>query len=210
MSNTEEPDQKNELYSRLAAGDRGAFDAIVARARSALLRFAQGRLKKVPEVEPAYDAEDAIQSGFRELWRGILNNKLRPPDGYDMFLRLARTIIGRRILARARKERGPKAASLPPQIEHWSTGPLIGLVPDQVDLFDIGVPSEEAAVIARDEFQFLMNLLGPDLRPVIEHRLEGLTIAQIASQLKISSSTVERRLKEAIYIWHEAARRRRE
>lgn len=206
MSTQQDQDDQGDLFPRLAAGDRDAFNSIVQRAWKSLLGFARDRLRKTPAVQPAYDAEDAVQSGLSELWRNIIDGKVRPPDGYDMFMRLMRTIIGRRILKKAREERPPGVAPLPHDAEDWSHGPLIMLVPDKVDLFDIGVPSEEAAVIAKDEFEWLRSLLDRDHRAVIDRRLEGWTVPRIADELGVSASTVERRLRKVIYIWHEAAR----
>jgi RNA polymerase sigma-70 factor, ECF subfamily len=52
------------LLTRCAAGDRGAFDALVSRHGDALYRFA---LRQSPTSR---DAEDATQDGLLAAWRG--------------------------------------------------------------------------------------------------------------------------------------------
>jgi len=195
------------LFRRLAAGGFEVLGEIESRLRPMLRAFVRLRLKRHPELSAIYDEEEAFQSGFTQMWSSIVSGKSVPPDGIGSFLRMARTIIGRGIVARARAERAKKrdpAAARPV----WATGTFYWLVPDSVNLLEIGVPSGEAKVIAQDTTKWLLSLLGPALRGVAEDRfVEGLSIAEIAANRGQPRRTIERMLHHVIrVIWYDAAR----
>lgn len=58
------PASDDDLVRRTAAGDRGAFDALVTRHGDALFRFARRT------CGAAAEAEDALQDGLLAAWRG--------------------------------------------------------------------------------------------------------------------------------------------
>jgi hypothetical protein len=126
----------------------------------------------------------------------------------DGFLCVARTIIGRRITAKARAEWAAKRdppANAPPD---WATGTFHSLVPDGLKLYRIGVPAGMAQLIADDMTLSLMSLLGDKLRPVAQDRFRyGIPIAEIATKRKIPLRTVERMIEDIRLIWQDAARR---
>ena len=162
------PDPKDvaELFRWLAAREKEAFGEIAMRLRDELRQFARRRLERNPELSAIYDEDDAWQSGLSAMWNGILAGNLAPPDGIGRFLRIARTIIGRRITAKARAERAAKRnpnANAPPD---WMTGPFHSLVPDDVNVFLLGGSLKEAQMIAEDTTMWLMSLLGEKLRHV--------------------------------------------
>jgi DNA-directed RNA polymerase specialized sigma24 family protein len=208
MSHLPDPRDIAELFQRLAAREKAAFGEIAMRLRDQLRRFARLRLKRNPELSAIYDEDDAMQSGLGVMWNGILTGTLAPPDGIGSFLRVARTIVGRRITAKARAERAAKrdpTANAPPD---WRTGPFYWLVPDSVDLFQIGVPSDEAKAIAKNTTFWLLELLGPALRGVAEDRfLNGMAVAAIAAKHETPLRTVERMIQDIRTIWHDEARR---
>jgi hypothetical protein len=66
------------------------------------------RVRCQPELGGVYDDEDAVGSGLELMWIQFMEGRVIPPNGIDGFLRLARTIIGRRIAAKARELRAAK------------------------------------------------------------------------------------------------------
>jgi DNA-directed RNA polymerase specialized sigma24 family protein len=195
-----------QLFRRLASLDPAAFGELATRLRRPLLEAARRRLRKQPELRPVYDPEDALDSGLAELWKGLLHGKIAAPRDRDKFLRVARTIVARRIVARARQERAAKRNPSPCPDPRWSVGPFKRLMPEHLELYDLGLPSAEAAVIARDELNWLLGLLDEGHRELAVARLEGWTVAQIARRRDERVRTIERRIAEIRAIWCAALR----
>jgi RNA polymerase sigma factor (sigma-70 family) len=211
MSTLSDPKDFLELFRRLAALDGSAFDEIVGSLRDRLLRPARRRLERKPDVRAVYDEEDAFQSAMSIIWFRILAGDMNPPGGVDEFVRLARTIIRRRITAKARAEGAQKRNPTPNEPAAVSVESLDECVPDGLSVFRSSLPAPEAQAIAEDETRWLLNILGWELREVAEDRFyDGLTIDQIAQRRGISPSTVARRLDEIMVIWRAAVRKYRE
>src|SRR5262249_7315438 len=154
-----------------------AFDEIVHRLRDRLLRSARRRSERKPEVRAVYDEEDAFQSAMSIIWFRILAGDMDPPGGVDDFVRLARTIIRRRITARERAEGACKRNPTPNEAATGSAGPLDEYIPDGVSVFRSVLSAPEAQTIAEDETRWLLNILGWKLREIADDRfLDGLTI----------------------------------
>jgi RNA polymerase sigma factor (sigma-70 family) len=196
------------LFGRLAAREAAAFGEIVTRLRAKLLPTARQRLEREPELHAIYDADDALQSALSIMWFGILSGEIDPPGGADDFLRLARTIIRRRITAKARAERGPERNPTPHEASPRGPGSLDASVPDAANVFQSDLPLPEAVAIAKEETRWLMSLLGPELREVVHYRfIHGLKIEQIAERMGLSPRTISRRLQEIQQIWQDAIRK---
>src|SRR5579883_3389962 len=133
MSRLPDRNEMAELFRRLAARDHRAFNEIVTHLWGRLRAIAKVRLKHQPRLAAAYDEEDAVQSGVTRMWEAILAGQQSPPDGVDEFLRLARTIIARRIMARARAERTGKRNPASNPEPAWSAGPLGPYMPDDLN-----------------------------------------------------------------------------
>ncbi len=149
-------------------------------------------------------SEDAVQSGMTRMWEAILAGEQSPPDGVDEFLRLARTIIARRIMARARAERTGKRNPTPHPGPDWSTGPLGPFVPDDLNVFQCGRPRPEAEAIAEDLTEWLLSLVDPSVRHIAALRLQGHTVAEIAARSGMRRRTLERELARIREIWRRA------
>jgi hypothetical protein len=198
-----------ELFRRLAMLNQSAFGEIATRAWDMLRSIARRRLAREPELTGIYDEEDAIQSSLTIYWLGLLSGKLPPPDGMDGFLRMARTIIARRIRATARAQGAQKRNPTPNAEEMWSIGTLYWLVPDDVDLLAFSLPSAEAEAIAADQTRWLLSLLGWELREVAEDRfLYRRTVDEIAAIRRKSRRKIERMLSDIRTIWYDAHRNR--
>lgn len=208
MSAAPDPRDMTELFRRLADREAGAFGEIAARLWRQLCGSARRRLRQGPELDGIYDEEDAVQSGMSYMWRGILEGRMAPPDGVDSFLRLARTIVLRRIASHARDGRVARRHPDPSGAHEWTTGPFQRYVPDDLSLYECGLPGPEAGLIAREESMWLLSLVDPVVRDIAEGRLQGLTITEIAVKYGSSRRTIERVLREIMRIWTDALRER--
>ncbi len=193
-----------ELFRRLAARDHRAFNEIVTHLWGRLRAIAKVRLKHQPRLAAAYDEEDAVQSGVTRMWEAILAGQQSPPDGVDEFLRLARTIIARRIMARARAERTGKRNPASNPEPAWSAGPLGPYMPDDLNVFQCGRPGPEAEAIARDQTEWLLSLVDPSVRQIAAWRLDGFTVNEIATISGRPRRTVQREFARIRKIWRRA------
>jgi DNA-directed RNA polymerase specialized sigma24 family protein len=206
MSLSPDPKDMPGLFKRLAVGDREAFGAIAIHLWGQLRAIARYRLKNKPQLRPIYDEDDAVGSGLGLMWSGIMEGTMRPPDGIDRFLGLARTIIARRIKDQARKL---GAAKRDPTLHgdlDWSSGPLGTHVPDDLNLYECGLPPPVVEAAAKDEFRWLRTILIPEEREVVDLRVSGASIAQIAERREKSVRTIERMFEEIRKKWAEAMR----
>ena len=211
MNHSSEPGGMTELFRRLAALEPAAFNEIVVRVAEPLRAFARRRLRRVPELSATYDEDDAFQSALSVFWLQILGGGMEPPGGMDDFLRLARTIIDRRVRDRARAERAAKRNPTPNQDPRCSTGPIDRYIDDGADVLGAGIPLSEAQLIAEDETRWLLRLLGWRLGEVASDRfVDGLTVEEIAAKRQMSERTVARHFQEIREIWREAVRKYRD
>jgi hypothetical protein len=142
------------------------------------------------------------------MWKGILEGKVAPSDGMDSFLHLARTIVLRRIASRARSERAGQRNRSPTGEHDWSLGSLHRFVPDDLSVFECGLPAPEADLVAHEESMWLLRLVNPAVLDVAANRLEGLTVTQLAINRGSSRRTIERILHEVMKVWLKALRDR--
>jgi DNA-directed RNA polymerase specialized sigma24 family protein len=199
-------DDNATLFRRLANRDAEAFGELCRRFLDKLRAFARYRLRNQPELDPLYDEEDAVISGLNLLWERLMRNKLVPPDSLDDFLRLARTLIARRITARVRrlnaKMRRPGA--------NGTTGRDLSFdgphVPDDLDLYVCDLPPPDVSTIAKDEVEWLMSLLGKKWRAIAELRWEGKTVDEIVVIRRKPRRTIERMFQQIHEIWTKAQR----
>ena len=189
------------LFQRLADRDGEAFGEICRRLWDKLLAFARYRIRREPDLCPVYDEEDAVGSGLRFMWIHLMQGRVVPPDGVDDFLRLARTIIARRITAKRRELRAGKRFPSVNGDVHGGFQFQGRDVPDDLDLCPSDLTGPEAQAISADLERWLLDLLGPELREIAEARFEGKSIDRIAERRGKSRRTIERMLQEIRAIW---------
>ncbi len=206
MSTPPDPKDMPGLFKRLAARDRDAFGEIARHVWGQLRAIARYRLKNKPQLRPIYDEDDAVGSGLGLMWSGIMEGTMSPPDGIDRFIGLARTIIARRIKDQTRKLGAAKRDPTPHGDHDWSSGPPGAHVPDDLNLFECGLPLPDVEAAAKDEILWLRTLLSPEERKVVDLRVNGASIARIAKKREKSVRTVERMFEEIRKKWREAMR----
>jgi DNA-directed RNA polymerase specialized sigma24 family protein len=195
-------------FWRALKGDRQAFGDLYNDLKPKLLPFIRSRLRSKPVLHPYYNEDDAFDSGMSLMWARIIADQTAPLASVDDFLRLARTIIARRIKDRLREATAEKRNPSPrPDADH-NAGSFETFVPDDLDLFACGLPSGDVQVISEDERQWLMSILGPELRQIAEYRVNGATVKRIAGLLGKPLRTVERMFEEIRAIWTQARKDR--
>jgi eukaryotic-like serine/threonine-protein kinase len=176
------------LSDRVAAGDPTAADEVFHRYLRRLTALARARL--APSVGRRVDPEDAVQSAFRSFFLGARTGRFRFEHGGDLW-RLLATITGRKAARLAEHHRaGKRSVGRERPLgssETWS----------QVMPVDGSQrPRPEDAVVLADELLAVMRELSPDGRRILELRLQGHDVAEIAGKLGRTERTIRRRFEQ--------------
>lgn len=170
---------------RLRGGDPEAADRLWERYFGRLQGLA--RLKLPSALRHNGSAEDVALDAFASLWRGAENGQFPQLAGREQLWRLLVVITARKAYRLVRTEDRERAAPAPA----WELEEVLAREPE---------PGFEAQ--AAEECQRLMALLGDSrLEAVARWRLEGLTVPEIASRLKCSPRTVDRKLALIQTLW---------
>lgn len=188
-----------ELLARWREGDQGAAEELFHRYVTQLLALARGHLSA--KLAPRFDPEDVVQSAYRSFFAGARDDRYVLERSGDLWRLLAaitlhklhhqvrRHTAGRRTVDRERRT-PPGDTPLGVEFEAVARGPS---------------PSEAAAVV--DELERVMEPLKPHHRRMVELRLQGHLIDEIAAATGRSERLVRRVLDQ---VKRELGRRRDE
>ena len=163
-----QPDAATELYLRYAARLRA---------------LAAG--ETAPDLAPRLDPDDIVQSVFRTFFRRAARGQYDVPEGEDLW-KLFMIIALHKVRSAATFHRAAKrdvratAASL----TDASTDP------------HLAAPDELAVATLRMVIDELLGALPPSMRAIVELRVEGHDVEQIARRTQRSRRSVERGLHE--------------
>jgi RNA polymerase sigma factor (sigma-70 family) len=168
----------------LRAGDPAAAQLLWQRYYTDLVRLARDHL--AARVRGAADAEDIALSAFASFCRGAAEGRFpQLQDRHDLW-RLLFTITVRRAADQARR-----AGREGPRID---VADLLDLPEADLDHLPGAAPDPAwAAAIAEEVRSLLTALPGDDLRQVMQLRLEGHTLPEIAQRLGRGLRSIERK-----------------
>ena len=140
------------------------------------------------------DEEDVALSVMNALYEGFRRNQFAElGDRSNLWLLLV-TITHRKVVDKIRHDKSQaqggdhSRVDLDQGLEEWLTA----------------APTPELAVQIAEEFERLVDLLPDDtLRSIVRLRLEGYTVAEIASRHDKPKRTIERKLQRIRMIWTE-------
>lgn len=170
------------VFDRLQGGDEQAAREVFDRYLRRLVALARSRLSD--RLQQKVDADDVVQSAFRSFF-------VRARDGQYVIERsgelwsLLASITRNKLLKKAEHFRHQKRDLQRDRV-------LAASDDSSCDRAFIVEPTEEEAVALSDEVEFLMRELVPRQRTMLELRLQGQTIPQIADAVERSERTVRR------------------
>ena len=175
------------LARRVAAGDDLAADAVFQRYLRRLTALARARL--APRVGRRVDPDDAVQSAFLSFFLGARRGQFTIERSGDLW-RLLATITARKVArlttfhqaAKRNVRRDAEPCDSDTRSDFQAADPRTRAV-------------DEAAILA-DELADIMQQLSPELRSVLQMRLQDASIAEIALSLGRTERTVSRKLEE--------------
>ena len=168
------------LHDRLRAGDPQAAETVFARYARELVRVAEQHLSR--KLAGRIDGEDVVQSVFRTFFRRSAAGEFEIESSNEMW-RLLVTITLRKARAKGRfhtaanRDAGAEAGG-------------------DAGLFDVAdrEPGPEEAALLVDQIETLLRGLPPLYARLLDLKLQGHTVVDIASELKVSRHTVHRAL----------------
>jgi RNA polymerase sigma-70 factor (ECF subfamily) len=188
-----------KLVARWQRGDQQAATELVQRYTGRLIALAQGRLSA--RLASRIDAEDVVQSAYRSFFAGARAGRFDIRQGSDLWQLLVvitlnklhnqvrHNLVDKRSVRREQRLAGERNLDRI-LAQHLAQEPS---------------PIEALALV--DEVERLMQRLDPEQRRMLELRLQGHDLEEIAEQTQRSQRTVRRLLK---WIKDELAEARRE
>jgi RNA polymerase sigma-70 factor, ECF subfamily len=180
-------DPSVELLARWRAGDARAADELLSRYTSQLIALARRRLSA--QVARRVDAEDVVQSAYRCFCAAARDDKIVLHRSGDLWRLLAKITLNK----------------LCKQVEyHTAAKRAVGR--DQTfggesSLSALGeamarTPSPSEAIAVVEELELVLRGLSPHHRRMVELRLQGYRIAEIAQATERSERLVRRVLEQ--------------
>jgi RNA polymerase sigma-70 factor (ECF subfamily) len=182
----DECDHSTALFQRLQAGDRNAAVAIFDRYVSRLIALARSRISA--RLQARLDAEDIVQSALRSFFCQGADGRYAIERAGDLWRLLAAITIHKlqkRVEHHTAAKRGIRAEAA--QAADGADDPLAAAMSKE--------PTPEAAVAIADELQAVMAGLSPQFRQVLEARLQGAAVEEIAATLGLSERSIRRKLE---------------
>ncbi|MDA1013941.1 MAG: sigma-70 family RNA polymerase sigma factor [Planctomycetota bacterium] len=172
-----------QLVERFQAGEDAGADALFCRYLDRLTRLARSRLSA--RLAGRVDPEDVVMSAYRSFFLGARNGRFLIQRSGDLWALLSQITLHKLYRTVARHSAGRRS-----------------VYTEQAGDFELdGGPAakeptpEEAAELA-DFVESLMTGLAPKQQRILELRLQGETIADIAQAVTTSERTVRRILAE--------------
>jgi RNA polymerase sigma-70 factor (ECF subfamily) len=192
-SQAQEPSTFEELLNRIRAGSEEAVWELLERYSRNVLRLVRKKLP--PELRPKLDSIDIVQSVWKSFLRGRASAEdARTMEGFLAYLvGIAKHKIGEthRHYLRSQASNIRREVAFDPLAEAAALGRGTPEPPPANRRFD---PAEELAEV-RENWTRAMHKVGAPSRQVVQLRLEGFTLDEIADRLAISKSTVRRILR---------------
>jgi RNA polymerase sigma factor (sigma-70 family) len=194
--NANPDDRSGDLIARWRTGDQGAAHELFRRYAERLIGLARSRLST--RLSQRIDPEDVVQSAYRSFFGDARDGRYDAQRGGDLW-RLLVTITLHKLQHHVRGLRTQKRAVQ--QERHFGTeDSLLGI---QAEVL-AREPSPVEAVGLAEQLEQVMRGLDPVERRMLELRLQGFNIDEIAAQTDCSERTVYRfvkRIKQQLEQW---------
>jgi RNA polymerase sigma-70 factor (ECF subfamily) len=171
------------LLRRFRSGEADAATELYLRYAERLRALATGQC--AADLAPRVDADDIVQSVFRTFFRRASQGQYDVPDGEDLW-KLFLVIALHKIRSTATYHRAAKR-----DVRATATG-----LPDAAAGHRLAAPDETALATLRLVIDELLDALPPSMRAIVELRVEGHEVDEIARRTQRSRRSVERALQE--------------
>ena len=173
------PKTDQSLLRRFRSGEQEAAAALYYRYAQQVEAVAKARTS--PALAPRLDAEDVVQSVFRTFFRRAAEGQYEVPDGAELW-NLLHVISLNKIRSLATHHRAAKrsiATTAPLDETHGSTS-----------------ADQEALLVLKMVIDETLQALPDDQQRMVQLRIEGYSIEEIAAATQRSKRSVERLLQD--------------
>lgn len=171
------------LLRLIRDGEQQAATDLFMRYSDRLLDLARNNTS--PQLAPRFDPEDVVQSVFRSFFRRVSDGAYDVPPGEELW-RLLLVLSLNKVRALARYHRAQKR-----NVEATLTGD------DYSDLVEeFSVPDPQPKQILEMVLEKELGELPTSQRDIVERRIQGESVVDIASSTQRSRRTVERVIKK--------------
>jgi RNA polymerase sigma-70 factor (ECF subfamily) len=175
-------DDSINLMARWQQGDQQAADALFVRYATRLIGLARSRLSS--RLAQRVDPEDVVQSVYQSFFVGARSGKFDVHGPGDLWRLLVAMTVNK--LQRQVERHTADKRSIEAERSFGGEDSLCGLQPQ---LFAREPTPEDAAALT-DEVEQLMRKLEPLERRMLELRLQGCNLEEIAAATELSERTV--------------------
>jgi RNA polymerase sigma-70 factor (ECF subfamily) len=187
MDDTTSPDSSAELLARWRAGDEQAAGKLWRRYAVRLIALARKRLSA--SMNRHVDPEDLVQSAYRCFFAGDRGQRYVLRHSGDLW-RLLVAITLHKVHDQAKRHRAKKRdLSLE---QHFGEATSLQQLQTQMLAHD-PTPAEAAALT--DELELILRALTAEQRRMVEMRLQGYQLDEIAAATRHHERTVRRVMK---------------
>lgn len=169
------------LLRRFRSGDQNSATQLYLRYAPRLRALV--RTRSYPELNRRFDADDIVQSVFRRFFQGVNRGKYEVPDGeelWKLFLVIALNKI-RAEIKDQRKDQRPTATSADDHLQRYLQEPK---------------QDETAMAFLELVVQEALNRLPAPHKQMVELRIDGFDVEEIADKSARSRRTVERVIRK--------------
>jgi RNA polymerase sigma-70 factor (ECF subfamily) len=172
-----------ELVDRWRGGDENAAGALLDLYAERLVALARSRLPA--PLASRLDAEDVVQSVWRTFFDGAREGRFNLERSGDLWRLLAALAVQKteRMVEWHQRERRDVGREQPLGANERSGEMIVALA---------GEPTPDEAAALADEVEHLMRRLNPPQRQMLELRLQGYLLDEIAELTRRSQRTVRR------------------
>jgi RNA polymerase sigma factor (sigma-70 family) len=181
-----DPAQIAELIEKCRLGDAAATEVVFARYINRLTGLARTRLSR--KLAARFDPADVVMSAYRSFFIGLREHGFVIAEEAELWQLLVQITLRKLYRQAARHRAAKRDASREMQN---SVG--AGLIPSLAGR----EPRPEEAVAIGEEVELLLGQLSPSGRRIVELRLQGYEIAEIAREIEVNERTVRRWLDRA-------------
>jgi RNA polymerase sigma-70 factor (ECF subfamily) len=176
-----------DLVARWRRGDQQAAQELFERYVVQLVGLARSRLSA--KMAQRVDAEDVVQSAYRSFFVNVREGRYKLHRGGDLWRLLVATMLHK--LQDQVKRHKARKRNIDAEQGFGSEDSLYGIQPEALS----AIPSPLEALTLVDEVEEVMRRLDPLQRRVLELRLEGCNLDEIAAAIERCPQTVRRTLE---------------
>jgi RNA polymerase sigma-70 factor (ECF subfamily) len=177
-----------KLLTQCRAGDEQAAEIVYRLYARRLLALARQRLSA--PLARQLDPEDVVQSAYRSFFAGARSGRYVVRRSGDLWKLLAAITLHK--LKRHIERQTTRKRAIHREVHFGGESSLLGLRPHQA----AGQPSPSQAVALADTLEQALRGLEPLQRRMVELRVQGCGLEEIAAEVRRSERTVRRVLEQ--------------